>query len=95
MSKRKLTENGLIIKISNADWFSKEELADIVARLHSELTRLKELNREMVELLKELPKNVLRSSSQYCPYCHNDLIMGHDEDCRYVLILAKAEEEGE
>ena len=74
-----------------SDWLNIAGGYENYEKLKKENARLKELNREMVELLKELPKNVLRSSSQYCPYCHNDLIMGHDKDCRYVLILAKAE----
>ena len=56
------------------------------------IARLKELNREMVELLKRLPESMLQSSSPYCPYCHHDLIVGHDEDCDYTLVLSKAEE---
>jgi hypothetical protein len=74
-----------MIPHNNGDWVKYEDVRE-----------LEELNREMVELLKELPDSMLKSSSPYCPYCHNDLIMGHDSDCRYISILAKvAEVQGE
>ena len=55
-----------------------------------ENTQLKELNREMVELLKELPNNMMQSGSPFCPYCHQSIIRAHDEDCNYTKVLAKA-----
>ena len=74
-----------------------ERLADENERYEDMLVgndRLREQNREMLELLKELPNNMMQSGSPFCPYCHQSIILPHDEDCNYTKVLAKAEEVG-
>ena len=40
-----------------------------VVEMAQEIIRLKDLNRELVAMLKELPGKMLQSSSPFCPYC--------------------------
>ena len=78
---RETTKDGLVIKNPNAAWFR------MVAELHGKNTRLKELNREMVEVLKHLK---LLRLLKYKEFHIDDDVLSLLEG-----ILAKAGGEGE
>ena len=62
-----------------------EELQEGISRLSAELTRLKELNREMVETMK-----------QNCDICYKERDLDVCEECMFDKFINEAkEEEGE
>ena len=65
-----------------------------VVELEQEIIRLRELNREMVEVLKEIEwleiwDDYVDGPLYNCPVCGNLAGNGHNEDCTLGKILAK------
>ena len=66
------------------------------AKLHYEIIHLKQLNREMVEVLKEVEwaetwDDYIDGPLFSCPVCGNVDTKGHNKDCQLQIILAKAD----
>ena len=76
------------------------EALERMIELEQEIIRLKESNREMLELLREI--EWLEERDEYvdgpiygCPVCENLNTKGHHESCKLRELLAKEEGEGE
>ena len=76
------------------------QVMERLVELEQEVVKLKELNREMVKLLKEI--EWLEVWDEYvdgpifdCPVCGNLDVKGHHEGCKLGELLAKAGEERE
>ena len=71
-----------------------EGLLSEFAKLHYEIIHLKQLNREMVEVIKEVEwaetwDDYIDGPLFSCPVCGNVDIKGHSNDCTLSKVLTK------